>query len=72
MEISLSCSSGSIPCISKLSPGQAAYHFLAGNENGEFVPAFAKGPSTIDALDLAKALNSKVKNENLLAYVIFH
>jgi hypothetical protein len=33
-------SSGVIPSISKLTPGQTAYHFLAGYQNGNFVPAY--------------------------------
>ncbi|XVF56539.1 hypothetical protein PTKIN_Ptkin06aG0129200 [Pterospermum kingtungense] len=68
--LATSDSSGSIPSISKLSPGQAAYHFLAGRENGEFVPAYAKGPSSIDALDLAKALNSKLKEHQIPAFLV--
>ncbi|TYI71069.1 hypothetical protein E1A91_D08G267900v1 [Gossypium mustelinum] len=60
--LATSDSSGTIPSISKLSPGQAAYHFLAGYQNGEFVPAYyAKGSSYIGVLDLAKTLLSKVK-----------
>ncbi|TYG59130.1 hypothetical protein ES288_D08G277400v1 [Gossypium darwinii] len=59
--LATSDSSGTIPSISKLSPGQAAYHFLAGYQNGEFVPAYyAKGSSYIGVLDLAKTLLSKV------------
>lgn len=58
-------SSRTIPSASKLSPGQAAYHFLAGHQNGKFVPAFHKGPSSIDPLELAKALMFVVKLETL-------
>ena len=58
-------SSRTIPSASKLSPGQAAYHFLAGYQNGKFVPAFHNGPSSIDPLELAKALMFVVKLETL-------
>ncbi|XP_061945330.1 uncharacterized protein LOC133669274 isoform X3 [Populus nigra] len=51
-------SSRTIPCISKLSPCQAAYHFLAGYQNGKFVPAYSDSPS-IDTLEFAKALSSE-------------
>ncbi|XP_061945329.1 uncharacterized protein LOC133669274 isoform X2 [Populus nigra] len=53
-------SSRTIPCISKLSPCQAAYHFLAGYQNGKFVPAYSDSPS-IDTLEFAKALSSEKK-----------
>ena len=62
-------SSGSILFVSKLSLGQAAYHFLAGYQNGKFLPAYSKGPSSIDPLRLAMALCSKVKYPLILEYV---
>ncbi|KAK6289311.1 hypothetical protein POUND7_000852 [Theobroma cacao] len=68
--LATSDSSGSIPSVAKLSPGQAAYQFLAGYQNGEFVPAYAKGPSCIDALDLAKALLSKLKEHQIPTFLV--
>ncbi|XWS42859.1 hypothetical protein CRYUN_Cryun16bG0050700 [Craigia yunnanensis] len=68
--LATSDSSGSIPSVSKLSLGQAAFHFLAGKQNGEFVPAYAKGPSSIDALYLAKALHSKLKDHQIPAFLV--
>ncbi|KAL5769984.1 hypothetical protein ACOSP7_014138 [Xanthoceras sorbifolium] len=62
-------SSGIIPSIAKLSPGQAAYHFLAGYQNGEFVPAYSKFPS-MDALELAKAFCGKLKCHKISTFIV--
>ncbi|KAF5450640.1 hypothetical protein F2P56_030971 [Juglans regia] len=66
----LSGSSGSIPSASKLSPGQAAYHFLAGYQNGKFLPAYSKGSSSIDLLELAMALRSKLQENQIPSFLI--
>ncbi|KAL5647380.1 hypothetical protein ACJX0J_041735, partial [Zea mays] len=50
--------SGAIPSICKPSPGQAAYHFLAGYHDGKFIPAYSKAPSPVDPLALASSLFS--------------
>ncbi|KAF5450647.1 hypothetical protein F2P56_030979 [Juglans regia] len=63
-------SSGSIPSASKLSPGQAAYHFLAGYQNGKFLPAYSKGSSSIDLLELAMALRSKLQENQIPSFLI--
>ncbi|XP_024020841.1 uncharacterized protein LOC21402599 [Morus notabilis] len=65
-----SYSCGTMPSISKLSPGQAAYQFLAGYQNGKFVPAYTKGPSSIDPLELAKALLFKLKEDHIPSFLV--
>ncbi|KAH9728110.1 phosphoenolpyruvate carboxykinase (ATP) [Citrus sinensis] len=65
----LCASSGIIPSVAKLSPGQAAYHFLAGYQNGKFFPAYSKF-AYIDALELAKAFMSKLKDHQILSYLV--
>ncbi|KAK9144300.1 hypothetical protein Sjap_004203 [Stephania japonica] len=60
----------SLPSASKLLPGQAAYHFLAGYQKGKFVPAYINGPSALDPLELAKFLLSKLEDHEIPAFLI--
>ncbi|EEF42389.1 conserved hypothetical protein [Ricinus communis] len=68
--LATSDSSGTIPSISKLSPGQAAYHLLAGYQNGKFVPVYSRSPSPVNALELAKAFLSKLKDNHISSFLV--
>lgn len=63
-------SSGAIPTISKLTPGQAAYHFLAGYDGKTFVPAYQDGLLSVDPLSLAKELLAKLTSSTIPAFLI--
>jgi len=62
-------SSGVIPSISKLTPGQTAYHFLAGYQNGNFVPAYESGPMSLDPIVVAKELSSQLTKSNISSFL---
>ncbi|XP_052181470.1 uncharacterized protein LOC127794435 [Diospyros lotus] len=62
--------SGTIPSASRLSPGQAAFHFLAGYQNGTFLPAYSKDHLPINPLELAKAFLSKIKYHQISSFLI--
>lgn len=63
-------SSGVIPTISKLTPSQAAYYFLAGYNGKFFVPAYQDGPLSVDPLSLAKSLLAKLTDSGVPAFLI--
>ncbi|KAI6696092.1 hypothetical protein NL676_016211 [Syzygium grande] len=62
-------STGTLPPSSKLTPEQAAYHFLAGYQNGTFTPVFSKG-SSVNPLELAKALLAKLKDNQISCFLV--
>ncbi|XP_078438006.1 uncharacterized protein LOC144708510 [Wolffia australiana] len=63
-------SSGAIPTVARISPGQAAYHFLAGYQEGKFVPAFSFRPCPISPVHLAEALFVRLIEGNIPSFVV--
>ncbi|KAG0494121.1 hypothetical protein HPP92_005115 [Vanilla planifolia] len=63
-------STGGLLCLSKLSPGQAAYHYLAGFHDGKFLPGYINGASSLDPLVLAFALHKQLKENETPSFLI--
>ncbi|KAE9464638.1 hypothetical protein C3L33_03476, partial [Rhododendron williamsianum] len=56
-------------CIKALS-WSSSLSFLAGYQNGKFLPGYNKGPSAFDPLDLAKAFLAKIKGHQISCFLI--
>lgn len=61
---------GILPLLTKISPNQAAYHFLAGYQDGTFVTTYCKDPSPIPPLELANALLSYINQNDLPSFLV--
>ncbi|XP_010551037.1 PREDICTED: uncharacterized protein LOC104821739 isoform X2 [Tarenaya hassleriana] len=61
---------GTSPSLSRLTPEETAYHYVAGYEDGKFSYAHLKVPSSIDVLKLAEALSSKLKDHQISSYLV--